>query len=236
MAIENGQMSLWNRKTWARMAQPKAKIVNPPHLISPPPTPSLTSQTPLFRSLDSNFGEKVKCSISCLSSSPKISLVDQSHLMIITLAFDIHHFDHNPDQDQEQLTLFWGCDISRKSVNHNLSSKSEPHCTSEHIEDQSRVRAVGSSARIPSHSCLSICPTWWGRSWSCEPCTCPSYFWFWEDELLSKELMMWTFHLPFALPDLPRRFGLVWFKSTVLVCQNFHICLLRSWRLIWRLP
>ena len=40
LAIENKQMSLWNRKTWARMAQPKAKIVNPPHLISPPPSPS----------------------------------------------------------------------------------------------------------------------------------------------------------------------------------------------------
>ena len=75
----------------------------------------------------------------------------------------------------------------------------------EHIEDQSRAGAVGSSARVPSHSCLSICPTWWGRSWSCEPCTCPSYFWFWEDELLCKELVMWTLHLPLLLPDLPRQ-------------------------------
>ena len=28
---------------------------------------------------------------------------------------------------------------------------------------------------------MSCCP----RSWCREPCTCPSYFWFWEDELLS---------------------------------------------------
>ena len=96
-----------------------------------------------------------------------------------------------------------------KITRSQLVFKSEQLCASEHIEDQSRARAVGSSARIPSHSCLSICPTWWGRSWSCEPCTCPSYFWFWEDELLSKELMMWTLHLPFLLPNLPRRFGSV---------------------------
>ena len=205
MAIENGQMSLWNRKTWARMAQLKAKIVNPPHLISPPPTPSLTSQTPLFRSLDSNFGEKVKCSILCLCSSPKISLV----------SFDDHYIGFwnsslwsqprpRPGAVDIVLRLWHISKISRLQ----LVFKSEQLCPSEHIEDQSRARAVGSSTRIPSHSCLSICPTWWGRSWSCEPCTCPSYFWFWEDELLSKELMMWTFHLPFALPDLPRRFGL----------------------------
>ena len=25
---------------------------------------------------------------------------------------------------------------------------------------------------IPSHSCLSICPARWGRSWWCELCTC----------------------------------------------------------------
>ena len=171
MAIENGQMSLWNRKTWARMAQPKAKIVNPPHLISPPPTPSLTSQTPLFRSLDSNFGEK--CSISCLSSSPKISLVDQSHLMIITLAFDIHQFHHNPDQDQEQLTLYWGCDISRNSVDHNLSSKSEPHWAH-----------WGS---IKSRSCRFQCAD-----------SLPLLF-VHLSNLVREELIMWTLHLPLLL-------------------------------------
>ena len=196
MAIENGQMSLWNRKTWARMAQPKAKIVNPPHLISPPPTPSLTSQTPLFRSLDSNFGEKVKCSISCLSSSPKISLVHQSHLMIITLAFKTHQFHHNPDQDQDQLTLFWGCDISRKSVDDNLSSNLSSFVRASTLRiNQEQELSVPVRGFPPTPVCpsvqlgeggadhvnlapalltfdferMSCCP----RSWWCEPSTCP---------------------------------------------------------------
>ena len=74
--------------------------------------------------------------------------------------------------------------------------------------------------------------------------------------LVREELIMWTLHLPFLLlilrgwvvvqgvddvnlpPALctPRPAKTVWFKSTVLVGQNFHICLLRSWRFIWRLP
>ena len=63
------------------------------------------------------------------------------------------------------------CSFSNTSEHIHLFAACERYPRSSaftHVGDQSWARAVCSSESIPSHSCLSICPPVWGRSWWCE--------------------------------------------------------------------